>query len=157
MEKLQDNNGLCFKKSLRDGAPVLGIDYGEARIGVALSDVRRVIASPWKMVAHLKDFAPLIGEVSPCGAVIGLPLQMDGTEGERAKAALLFGKAFEERYGLPVFYWDERLSSKGAEREMIDTFGLSRKKRKKIIDKSAASYILQGALDYLNRLALKAD
>ena len=64
MEKLQDNNGLCFKKSLRDGAPVLGIDYGEARIGVALSDVRRVIASPWKTVAHLKDFAPLIGEVS---------------------------------------------------------------------------------------------
>lgn len=152
MEKIQDNNALCFKKMLKVGTPVLGIDYGEVRIGVAISDIRLVIASPWKIVAYLKDFEPLIKEVSPSGAVIGLPKQMDGTEGERAKAARLFGKAFEEKYNLPVFFWDERLSSKGVQRDMIDVFNLSRKKRKKIIDKSAASYILQGALDYLNRL-----
>ncbi len=152
MEKIQDNNALCFKKMLKAGTPVLGIDYGEVRIGVAISDIRLVIASPWKTVAYLKDFDPLIKEVFPSGAVIGLPKQMDGTEGERAKAARLFGKSFEEKYNLPVFFWDERLSSKGVQRDMIDIFNLSRKKRKKIIDKSAASYILQGALDYLNRL-----
>jgi len=138
-----------FKNKLIKNKAILGIDYGTKKIGLALSDTSWIIASPYKIVFSISEFDKEIIKLSICAAVIGYPLQMDGTEGEIGKKARSFADRLYTKYKLPVLLRDERLSSAAVERVMIDEFDLSRAKRTKQIDKNAAAYILQGVLDQI--------
>ena len=137
----------------------LGIDFGEVRIGVAVSDVDRVIASPYAMLSN-KSFKTLMPEIidivreMDVGAVIlGLPLQFDGTEGATAEKVRNFAKFLRdyldkaEFQDVKIAYVDESHSSMVAEDMLIGKFDMGRKKRTKILDKIAAAEILQRALD----------
>lgn len=130
-----------------------GIDLGDKRIGVALSDSGRRIASPLTMVARAKFGATvaaldtlLLGR-EVAGLVVGLPLEMDGSEGRRVQATRDFVTEWLRRRDWPVAFWDERLSTAGVTRVMIEEADRSRAKRAASIDAAAAGWILQGALD----------
>ncbi len=132
---------------------ILGLDLGTKTIGLALSDVGYMVASPLKTIARRKftqDMAELseVFQKHNVGAlVIGLPIQMDGTEGPRAQATRSFAAELLKRVDLPIAFWDERLSSSAVERMLTDEADLSRRRRAELVDKAAAAYILQGALD----------
>ena len=128
-----------FKAQLKPMTQIIGIDYGVKRIGVAVSDLMRMTATPLKIVANMAELQKLIAEREVGGFVIGLPRLMNGQEGEQLK----------ERIDLPVLFWDERLSSKAVTRIFVEQVDLSRKRQKEITDKVAAAYILQNALDLL--------
>jgi putative Holliday junction resolvase len=138
-------------------APLLGLDRGTKTIGLALSDVSRRIASPLTTITRRKftaDVAELLrhaGTHGVAGLVIGLPLNMDGTEGPRAQATRAFARNLATRTGLPIVFWDERLSTAAVTRTLLEA-DASRKRRGEVVDKMAAAYILQGALDRLARL-----
>jgi len=135
---------------------VLGLDLGSKTIGLAIGDSGLSIASPLETIRRKTlavDFARLaeiIGERDVGGLVIGLPVNMDGSEGKRCVETRKFAAAFVAKIDLPIMFWDERLSTAAVERAMIEA-DLSRGKRAKIVDKVAAAYILQGALDFLSR------
>ena len=119
---------------------------------IALSDINRFIASPLKLDKRDK-FMPLLEEIKKIirdnqveGIVIGLPINMNGTEGPRCEAARQFAKNIEAHLEYPIVFWDERLSTVAVTRTMIEA-DLSRKRQKEVVDKMAASYMLQGALD----------
>jgi putative holliday junction resolvase len=145
--------------TLRRGARLIGLDIGTKTIGLALSDVTRTVASPLETIRRQKftidamRLFQLVREHDVCGLVIGLPLNMDGSEGPRAQSARSFARNLtrlpEQPEGLVTTFWDERLSTAAAERTLIEA-DLSRKRRAEIIDKMAATVILQGALDRLN-------
>ena len=145
-----------FKDSLPPFKAVLGFDYGSKRIGIAVSDLMRGIASSYTIINRTNwenDVAAIkkiVSEKEIGGFVYGLPLQMDGTEGETAAQVRAFAAKLAEEIPLPCLFWDERLSSSAAERFLIKEVDLSRAKRKKVLDSSAAAYILQGALDAMN-------
>ena len=136
---------------------LIGLDLGTKTIGLALSDLGRGIASPLETIRRKKfgvDAAALLAicakhEVS--GLVLGLPLNMDGTEGPRVQATRAFARNLERLTDLPIGYWDERLSTVAAERALLEA-DTSRKRRAEVIDNIAASYILQGVLDRLGHL-----
>lgn len=134
---------------------IMGIDYGRVRIGIALTDLLKTIASPYevyKSVSRKKDieyFVKLIKEKEVDKIVLGLPLNMDGSEGERALKTRAFGDELEKASNVPVVYQDERLSSVEAENYLLDG-DLRRDKRKNLIDKVSASIILE---DYLRSIA----
>jgi putative Holliday junction resolvase len=134
--------------------PLLGLDLGDKTIGVAVSDVRRMIASPVETLPRGKfaaDAAKLVALATGRGVrgfVLGLPRNMDGSEGPRAQSARAFGRNLARATGLPVALWDERLSTVAVERTLIDA-DASRRRRAQVIDKMAATFILQGALDRL--------
>ena len=135
---------------------LLGLDLGTKTIGLAIGDSDLTIASPLETIRrknlHL-DCARLeeiIAERDVGGLVIGLPVNMDGSEGERCVETRKFGADLLSRLDLPITFWDERLSTAAVERAMIEA-DLSRSKRAKVVDKLAAAYILQGALDFLSR------
>ncbi len=134
---------------------IMGIDYGRVRIGIALTDLLKTIASPYevyKSVSRKKDieyFVKLIKEKEVDKVVLGLPLNMDGSEGERALKTRAFGDELEKASNVPVVYQDERLSSVEAENYLLDG-DLRRDKRKNLIDKVSASIILE---DYLRSIA----
>jgi putative Holliday junction resolvase len=148
---------------LKKGSCLLGIDPGSVVIGVAVSDPGLAVASPLVGLQRKKKFADdaaaiaaLIRERNVGGMVIGLPKNMDGSEGPAAQAARALARNLIERGGLPdpalpVVFWDERLSSAAVERFLIEG-DMSRKRRDAVIDKAAAAYILQGALDALKNL-----
>ena len=142
-----------FKKLLPPMRPVIGLDIGSKTIGVAASDATLMIATPVKTITRtsfvrdMEELGKYIAERNACALVSGLPLETSGKEGERAKITRMIGDRISEHTGLPIFYWDERFSSKVMERFMISEADLSRKKRKEAIDRSAAAYILQGFLD----------
>lgn len=144
-----------FKNSLKDYRALLGFDYGSKRLGIAVSDLMRGIATSYKILYRStweKDVAEIkriITEKEVGGLVYGLPLQMDGAEGEIAKEVRAFAAKLAQEVDLPYMFWDERLSSSAVERFLIDEVDMSRAKRKKVLDASAAAYILQGALDAL--------
>lgn len=144
-----------FKKNLPAYKALLGFDYGAKRIGLAVSDLMRSIATSYKILYRsswekdLAEIKKIIAEKEICGFVFGLPLQMNGEEGEIAKEVRAFAEKLTTEISLPVLFWDERLSSSAVERFLIDEIDLSRAKRKKVLDSSAAAYILQGALDAL--------
>ena len=144
-----------FKKQLTPYKTIIGLDYGSKRLGIALSDLMWLVASSHKILHRtteekdLEELAKLFKEREVTGIVIGLPLQMNGEEGETAQAVRNFAQKLEERFRLPILFWDERLSSSAAENFLIKEFDLSRAKRKKVLDATAAAYILQGALDAL--------
>ena len=126
----------------------MGIDYGQVRIGIALTDLMKVIASPYEVYksvsksSDLEYFAKLVKEKEVQKIVIGLPLNMDGSEGKRAIATRQFGEALQSKTGLPVVYQDERLSSVEAEEYLLSA-DVRRDKRKNLIDKVSASIILE--------------
>jgi putative holliday junction resolvase len=135
---------------------LLGLDLGTKTIGVAASDPDRRVATPVETVARKRfqlDAARLLdlaGERNVVGFVLGLPINMDGTEGPRAQSTRAFARNFAGLTALPVALWDERLSTAAVERALIAA-DASRAKRKAAIDQHAATYILQGALDRLLR------
>ena len=135
----------------------MGLDLGSKTIGLALSDVERRLASPFDTIRRRKfadDVATLLAAMAKydvAGLVVGLPLNMDGTEGPACQSARAFVRNLATRTPLPVAFWDERLSTAAVTRELIER-DVSRAKRAAVIDKMAAAYILQGALDRIARM-----
>lgn len=137
------------------GAPLVGLDLGEKTIGVAVSDGLWMVASPLETIRKTKftdDARALIKLMESRGAkgiVIGLPVNMDGSEGPRAQSARAFARNLFRLQDFPIAFWDERLSSAAVNRMMIDEMDMTRGRRAEVVDKLAAAYILQGALDRL--------
>ena len=134
---------------------LIGIDLGSRTIGIALSDVRRRLASPYGTLKRgkLRDNAAAIAAIArqedAGGLVVGLPLSMDGSLGPAAQAARDWALALSEATGLPVALWDERLSTAAVTRTLIRDADLSRRRRAAAVDRAAAAWLLQGALDAL--------
>ena len=150
-----------FAATLPHGRAVFGLDFGEKTIGVAASDLRRSVATPilvirrTKFTEDAKALIGLIAERNIAGLILGLPRNMDGSEGPRAQATRAFARNLVKLTDLPIGYWDERLSTVAAERALLEA-DTSRKRRNEVIDQVAAGYILQGALDrmgYIGRVA----
>ena len=145
---------LHFKSALAPNLRLLGLDLGEKTIGLALSDTMLTIATPTETLKRGKfsvDAARLdeiIARQNVGGLVVGLPLNMDGSDGPSAQSARAFARNFAARSPLPILMWDERLSTAAVTRTLIDA-DASRKRRAEVVDKMAAGYILQGALDRL--------
>ena len=139
-------------------ARLLGLDLGTKTIGMALSDVSRSIATPYdtlrrtKFTEDAKTIRQVIESTQAGALVIGLPLNLDGSEGPRVQSTRAFVRNLGPLIDVPMLFWDERLSTAAVERHLIEV-GASRKRRAKVIDRMAAAYILQGALDRLKRLA----
>lgn len=135
-----------------DGMRIMGLDVGSHTIGVAISDELGVTAQGLKTIKRksmredLREINGIIMQFEIGKIVIGLPKNMDGTFGKQAEAVLRFGKTLKESIKLPLVTWDERLSTVGASKILLEA-DVSRKKRKKVIDKLAAVLILQGYLD----------
>ncbi|WP_458790228.1 Holliday junction resolvase RuvX [Yoonia sp. MH D7] len=146
-----------FAKVLPDFGAVAGLDLGTVTIGVAMSDLRRGVATPILTIKRKKfgvDAAALLkllDERKAHGIVLGLPRNMDGSEGPRAQATRGFARNLERLTELPITFWDERLSTVAATRAMIEA-DLSRKRRAELVDHVAAGFILQGLLDRLAHL-----
>ena len=142
-----------IRDTLKPGQRLLGLDIGSKTIGLALSDVTLMVASPaetikrGKFTADAGRLADIIAEENVGGLVLGLPVQMDGAEGRRCQSVRQFADNLLEHIDLPIAFWDERLSTKAVERVLIDEADMTRKRRAEVIDKMAAAYILQGALD----------
>lgn len=135
-----------------------GLDLGTKTIGIAVSDPARRVASPLETIAR-KKFTPDVQRMlavaasrKVAGLVLGLPVNMDGTEGPRAQATRAFARNLAPLTELPISFWDERMSTAAVERMLI-SFDTSRKRRDEVVDKLAAAYILQGALDRMSFLA----
>lgn len=135
----------------------LGLDYGDKKIGVALSDEFGWTAQGLEVISN-KDAATVLAQIARIveqhevsGFVVGLPKNMNGSVGPRAEICITFAESLREAFNLPVHLWDERLTTVSAERTLIEA-DVSRKKRKLVIDKLAASLILQG---YLNSISTK--
>ncbi|HVV64672.1 MAG TPA: Holliday junction resolvase RuvX [Rhizomicrobium sp.] len=145
-----------FRSSLAPGARLLGIDLGEKTIGVALSDPMRSVASPMtaikkgKFSADATKLEEIVADFGVGGIVIGLPLTLSGAEGPAAQSARAFARNLSARMGVPILLWDERLSTAAVTRALLDA-DASRRRRAQVVDKMAAAYILQGALDRLRR------
>lgn len=142
-----------FRAALPHGGRLIGLDVGTKTIGTALADAGWSFASPailirrTKFTADKAAIAQLIAQQSVVGVVIGLPLNLDGTDSPRTQSTRAFARNMEEM-GLPILLWDERWSTQAVERQMIAE-DISRAKRAARVDKIAASYILQGAIDAL--------
>ena len=138
-------------------APIVGLDLGEKTIGVAVTDLTRTIASPLalirrsKFTADAEQLLKLMESRGAAGVVIGLPINMDGTEGPRCQSVRAFGRNLLRLRELPIAFWDERLSSAAVNRMLIDEADTTRARRAQVVDKAAAAWILQGALDRLRR------
>ena len=146
-----------FAAALPRAGALAGLDLGTVTIGVAVSDGLRSVASPIETIKRTKFGKDADALLAICkdrtiqGIVLGLPLNMDGSEGPRCQATRAFARNLSERTDLPIGFWDERLSTVAAERALLEA-DTSRKRRSEVIDHVAASYILQGALDRLHHL-----
>ncbi|MEO7026165.1 MAG: Holliday junction resolvase RuvX, partial [Caulobacteraceae bacterium] len=144
-----------LEPAISANAPVVGIDIGEKTIGVAISDRTRLIASPLVVIRKTKftaDAGALMGLMrgrDAEGLIIGLPLNMDGSEGPRCQSSRAFGRNLLRLGDLPIAFWDERLSTAAIDRVLIEEEDASRARRGRVVDKLAATWILQGALDRL--------
>jgi putative Holliday junction resolvase len=149
-------NPAALKAALGRHQRLLGLDLGEKTVGLALSDPGLSVASPittirrTKFTADAKELLRIVAERQVGGLVIGLPLNMDGSEGPRCQSVRQFAVNLSKLQDLPVLFWDERLSTVAVERNMIDA-DMSRAKRAKVVDQAAAAFILQGVLDALAR------
>ncbi len=150
-----------FAKALPPNRSVAGLDLGTMTIGVAISDLRRGVATPAQVIRREKftlDAARLLEVLTArdvAGIILGLPLNMDGSEGPRAQSTRAFARNLEKLTALPIAFWDERLSTVAAERALIEA-DTSRKRRREVIDQVAAGYILQGALDRMGHITAAA-
>jgi len=137
---------------------LIGLDLGTKTIGVAVSDPDRRLATGVETIlrtnftADARRILVLAAERAAVGFVLGLPINMDGSEGPRAQSTRAFARNFGKLTALPIAFWDERLSTAAVERALI-TADVSRAKRAAVIDEHAAMFILQGALDWLTRSA----
>lgn len=148
----------AFAAAIPAGRAIAGLDLGEKTIGVALSDLRQIVASPIetikreKFTADAAKLLTLLDGRNAGGIILGLPLNMDGSEGPRVQSTRAFARNLERLTPLPIGFWDERLSTVAATRAMLEA-DLSRKQRAKRVDNVAASFILQGVLDRLSHLS----
>lgn len=144
-----------FKQLLPPRRAILGFDYGSKRLGVAVSDLMLMIATSQKTIfrsdnaADLEAIKKVITDKEVGAIVYGLPLQMNGSEGETAAEVRKFAQKLAQEIKLPYTFWDERLSSRAMENFLIKEIDMSRSKRKEVLDSSSAAYILQGLLDAL--------
>ncbi|MCZ6765207.1 MAG: Holliday junction resolvase RuvX [Alphaproteobacteria bacterium] len=144
---------------LTAGQRLLGLDVGAKTVGLALSDATLTVATPLETIWRGKKFAPdaerlagIIGERGVGGLVIGLPFNMDGSEGPRCQSTRQFARNLLGRIEIAIAFWDERLSTAAVERWLIDEADMTRKRRGQVVDSMAAGYILQGLLDRLKRM-----
>jgi putative Holliday junction resolvase len=132
---------------------LIGLDPGARTIGVALSDVSLMLASPYgsikrgKLRANAAEITTIARRETVGGLVVGLPLSLDGSLGPAAQAARDWARAISEETGLPTALWDERLSTTAVNRMLIDEADMTRSRRAELVDRLAAAYMLQGALD----------
>jgi putative Holliday junction resolvase len=146
---------LALGEILPPRAPVVGLDLGETTIGVAVSDLSRSIASPLSLIRKVKftndseTLFSLMAGRGAAGLVIGLPVNMDGTEGRRCQSARAFARNLLRLRDVPIAFWDERLSTAAVNRVLISEGDATRARRAEVVDKMAAAWILQGALDRL--------
>ncbi len=149
-------------EKLITGQRLLGLDLGTKTIGLALSDVCRTVATPMETLRKKKfmqDAAELLDiavEHDVGAIIIGLPLNLDGSTGPRAQATRAFSQNLAKLTDIPLVFWDERLSTVAVERTLLEA-DASRQRRSEVIDKMAAAYILQGALDRLKTLSCDQD
>ena len=135
---------------------LLGLDLGTKTIGIAISDGMRYSATPLETIKRQKftqdaeRVVHLIAENNAVGVVLGLPLNMDGSEGPRAQSTRAFARNLAQKIAVPIAFWDERLSTSAVTRTLIEA-DVRRDRRAEVVDKLAASYILQGALERLRR------
>lgn len=147
-----------FATALPRTGAIAGLDLGTKTIGVAVSDGLRQVATPLTVIRRQKftldaaELLRIVDERGLVGIVLGLPRNMDGSEGPRAQSTRAFTRNLERLTPLPLGFWDERLSTVAAERALLEA-DASRRKRAEVIDQVAAGYILQGALDRLRYLA----
>ncbi len=138
---------------------LIGLDLGEKTIGVAVSDVTRMVASPLELIRKTKFTAEanrlfaLIDEREVGAIVIGLPVNMDGTEGTRCQSNRAFARNLLRLRDIPIAFWDERMSTMAVNRVLVEEADVTRARRAELVDKMAAAWILQGALDRLSALA----
>jgi putative Holliday junction resolvase len=155
-------NPQALKAQLSPGQRLIGLDLGEKTIGVAISDPGLTVASPidtvrrTKFTEDVKQLAKMIQGREVGGIVVGLPINMDGTQGPRCQSVRHFAENLVKRADLlgmeaEIAFWDERLSTVAVQRLLISEADMTRNKRAQSVDKMAAAYILQGALDALNK------
>jgi putative Holliday junction resolvase len=146
-----------LKSALPSGTRLVGLDLGEKTIGLAVSDTLLSVASPLETLKRGKfsvnagELQRLIKEHGVGGLVVGLPLNMDGSEGPSAQSARAFARNFANLHDIPIVFWDERLSTAAVTRTLLEADS-SRKRRAEVVDKMAAAYILQGVLDRLRHM-----
>jgi putative Holliday junction resolvase len=146
-------NMTTLRARITPGQRLLGLDPGSRTIGVALTDVTLMLASPHgriprgKMAANSAEIARISKKLGVGGLVIGLPLSLDGTAGPAAQAARDWAHAISDATGLPAALYDERLSSAAVNRFLTDEADMTRKRRSEVVDQMAAAYMLQAALD----------
>lgn len=151
-EKTQDILWEDFKKLLTPNHPLMGIDYGNVRIGIALSDTEWNLAYPFKIISKISELDDIVTSKKVCGFVIGMPYQPDGTEGKIAQNVRLFATRLQEKFNLPIYFIDERHSSKREETQM-NAIGIRPKKIKKTLDACVARDLLQNILNKINPLS----
>ena len=145
-----------FKKKLDKKSRLMGIDPGKKRVGIALSDENKVVATPYKVLlkenyeTFLKDILKIIHENSIKGIIIGNPINMDGTPSKSSQSAKDLAINLSKNISEPITLWDERLSSDGAF-NLTRNLNINTSKTVQKLDKNAAAFILQGALDYLKK------
>tara|TARA_Y100000817_G_scaffold11618_1_gene9140 strand:- start:9 stop:464 length:456 start_codon:yes stop_codon:yes gene_type:complete len=145
----------ALKDKLDNNSRLLGLDLGSKRIGVSVCDDRRKIATPYKTIQFTNienlssELANIIKENNISGIIVGNPLNMDGSFGKSSQSIRDKAKIIEEKIGIPVCLWDERLSTSGAY-SLSSDLDVKFSQKKKKIDEKAATFILQGAIDYLN-------
>lgn len=143
-----------LKQGLEKGQCLLGLDLGEKTIGIAVADPSLTIATALETIRRTKfskdavTLAGIIEKRKVGGLVIGLPINMDGGEGPRCQSVRQFAENLLERMDIAVAFWDERLSTAAVTRTLLEA-DVSRKRRAEVVDKMAAAYILQGALDHI--------
>ena len=144
-----------FKKNIDNNSRLLGIDPGKKNIGIAICDENKVVATPLKIIKKnkfqilLKEIQEIIKENNIKGVVIGNPINMDGSFGKESQSATGFAKNLSISITIPIVLWDERLSSEGSFKITRD-LGSNVTDRVKKLDKNAAAFILQGAIDFLS-------
>tara|TARA_B100000497_G_C7643196_1_gene386742 strand:- start:239 stop:712 length:474 start_codon:yes stop_codon:yes gene_type:complete len=147
----------AFANEVQPNHSLIGLDLGTKTIGVAVSDTILSVATPIKTIKRKKFsidaelLLRVISNKSCCGVIIGLPKNMDGSEGPRAQSTRAFARNFSVKTNLPITFWDERLSTVAAEKALLEA-DTTRKRRAEVIDHVAAAYILQGFLDRLRVL-----
>lgn len=140
-----------FKKMVQRNKPLIGIDYGTVRIGVALSDKDQSIAQPFKIISKITELNDIVKSKDAGGFVIGMPFETSGNEGKTADYVRLFAKRLDELFGLPILFVDERYSSARAEDNMR-SIGMRDKKVKKTLDAKVARDLLQRVLNELKNI-----
>ena len=151
MEDIED-----FKKSIGKKSRLLGIDPGKKRVGIAISDENKLVSTPLKTIVKKKnidvtnEILEIIKENNIKGIVVGNPINMDGSMGPSSQSAKDFVKNLSNTISIPILMWDERLSSQGAF-NLSSSLNINTSKKVEKLDQNAASFILQGAIDYINR------